>query len=163
MSDEADDEGGCWFRFGGNQVMRNVALARTLVSGGAAAFMVMALCAPAGHRSIWRRWAEVKGRLAVPGVSLRELPAEAVVHHHADPTAIAQRYMLDLSRGDVRCLRSRFVSFPFPLEPLLVALVGDLHVGATAAYPVPIADAVAVPLRHAGLRVPGAHARPPEH
>lgn len=35
-ADERFVAGGCWFRFGGNQLMRNVALARSLVTRGAA-------------------------------------------------------------------------------------------------------------------------------
>lgn len=89
---------GCWFRFGGNQVMRNVALARTLVSEGSANSAVVALCAPLAHQAIWRRWAEAKERLVIPGVKLVDLPAEAVAHHHADPTQVAQRYLLDLAK-----------------------------------------------------------------
>ncbi|MDQ3483924.1 MAG: hypothetical protein M3445_00660, partial [Actinomycetota bacterium] len=89
---------GCWFRFGGNQVMRNVALARSLVSQGSADSAVVALCAPRGHRAVWRRWAEAKERLVVPRVSLVDLPAEVVVQHHANPVQIAQRYLLDLAK-----------------------------------------------------------------
>lgn len=96
--DKAGGTGGCWFRFGGNQVMRNVALARSLVLQGASDSAVVALCAPSGHRAIWRRWIEAKERLAVSGVSLVELPAEAVVQHHANPIPIAKRYLLDLPK-----------------------------------------------------------------
>lgn len=92
------DADGCWFRFGGNQVMRNVALARSLLSEGSAGSAVVALCAPKGHQAIWRRWAEAKARLAVPGVQLIDLPAEAVLQHHANPAQLAQRYLLDLSK-----------------------------------------------------------------
>lgn len=97
-ANDPGDHDGCWFRFGGNQVMRNVALARSLVSQGSADSAVVALCAPRGHRALWRRWAEAKARLAVPGVTLVDLPAEAVVYHHANPVQIAQRYLLDLPK-----------------------------------------------------------------
>ncbi|MDQ3177738.1 MAG: hypothetical protein M3Q72_09365 [Actinomycetota bacterium] len=94
--DDAGGTSGCWFRFGGNQVMRNVALGRSLIERGAADEVVVALCAPNGHRAVWRRWAEAKQRLAVVGVTLVELPAETVVQHHASPSPLAARYLLDL-------------------------------------------------------------------
>lgn len=92
---QAVSGGGCWFRFGGNQVMRNVALARSLVSRGATDRAVVGLCAPNGHRAIWRRWNETKQQLKVSGVKLAELPAEVVANHHTDPLAITKRYLLE--------------------------------------------------------------------
>jgi hypothetical protein len=89
-----DDEG-CWFRFGGNQPMRNVALARTLVERGEVDGATVALCAPRGHASIWRRWSEAKTRLAVSHVVLADLAAEAVVAHHANGGSISARYLLE--------------------------------------------------------------------
>jgi hypothetical protein len=92
---EPQDDAGCWFRFGGNQVMRIVALARSLVTRGDVGAAVVALCAPRPHAAIWRSWNEAKSRLAVEGVELVDLPAEVVVQHHADPTPLLQRYALD--------------------------------------------------------------------
>jgi hypothetical protein len=91
------EEGGCWFRFGGNQPMRNVALARTLVSRGDVDDAVVALCAPRGHRAIWRRWDEAKAHLAAAALALVDMPAEAVVSAHAFGAALAERYLLDPS------------------------------------------------------------------
>ncbi len=86
---------GCWFRFDGNQAMRNVALARSLVQRGWAERAVVALCAPKAHRSIWRRWAEVKSLLQVPDVTLHELPADDVVRYQANRHILTERYLLD--------------------------------------------------------------------
>jgi hypothetical protein len=95
VADDPVYDGGCWFRFGGNQVMRNVALARSLVSRGATDRAVVGLCAPNGHRAIWRRWNETKQQLKVSGVKLAELPAEVVANHHTNPLAISKRYLLE--------------------------------------------------------------------
>lgn len=89
------DSGGCWFRFGGNQPMRNVALGRTLVITGDVDDAVVALCAPRAHRSIWRRWEEAKARLAGVGIALADLPAETVVAEHQPGGSLAGRYLLD--------------------------------------------------------------------
>ena len=88
-------EGGCWFRLGGNQPMRNVALARTLVSSGEIDSAVVALCAPRAHCAIWRRWAEAKAHLSGTGIALTDLPAEVVVSAHQPGGSLAERYMLE--------------------------------------------------------------------
>lgn len=88
--------GGCWFRLSGNQPMRNVALARTLVNEGTVDEAVVALCAPRGHRSIWRRWTEAKALLATAGIGLADLPAEVVANARASSAGLAERYLLDL-------------------------------------------------------------------
>ncbi len=88
-------EGGCWFRFGGNQPMRNVALARVLISRGDVEHAALALCAPRAHRAIWRRWAEAKAHLAGTGIVLSDLPAEVVVGAHQDGRSLAARYLLE--------------------------------------------------------------------
>lgn len=90
------DNGGCWFRLGGNQPMRNVALARTLVNRGEVDGAVVALCAPKAHHAIWRRWAEAKAHLGGAGVELVDLPADMVVSAQASGAAIAPRYLLEL-------------------------------------------------------------------
>lgn len=70
---------GCPFRRGGNQAMRLAALGGALVSAGEVDRVVVALCAPLGHRAIWRRWAEAKLSVPLPhGVSWGELPAEGL-------------------------------------------------------------------------------------
>lgn len=84
---------GCWFRFGGNQIMRNAALARVLVGRGATR-TVVALCAPAAHSAIWRRWTETTSRFDLPGVTFATLTADAVVKHHPSLSTTAERYLL---------------------------------------------------------------------
>jgi hypothetical protein len=97
------DEGGCWFRFGGNQIMRNAALARSLVTRGMAERAVVALCAPAAHRAIWRRWAEATSLLQLDHVSFRELPAHVVAARHANHDSVSGRYLLEESPLTDRC------------------------------------------------------------
>lgn len=89
--------GGCWFRFGGNQPMRNVALARTLVSKGEVDDAVVALCAPRAHRAIWRQWEEAKAHLAGIGIALADLPADTVASEHQPGSSLAERYLLERS------------------------------------------------------------------
>ena len=94
LLDGAADGGGCLVRLGLNQPMRNVALARVL-SEAESAEPVYALCAPAGHRTIWRRWSEAEtafGDQDVP--TLRRLPAEEIVPLHPDGARLADRYRL---------------------------------------------------------------------
>lgn len=88
---------GCPFRYG-NQPMRNVALARSLVERGDADDAFVALCAPEAHSAIWRRWDEAKLALdGVSGVTLTDLPASAVLqyHVHEEADALGNRYLLD--------------------------------------------------------------------
>lgn len=89
------NSGGCWFRFGGNQPMRNAALARALVSNGDVDAAVVALCAPRAHRAIWRRWSEAKAHLAGLGIALADLPAETVAAEHQPGGSLAGRYLLE--------------------------------------------------------------------
>jgi hypothetical protein len=97
LSVTSDGEyGGCWFRLGGNQPMRNVALARMLMNRGDVDVAVVALCAPTAHQAIWRRWAEAKAHLAGAGVALVDLPADVVVRAQVSGAAIADRYLLEL-------------------------------------------------------------------
>lgn len=96
---DSKDESGCWFRFGGNQAMRNVALARSIVERHAADNAVVALCAPKAHHEIWRRWAEAKSHLAVPDVQLADLPAEVVVGAGGHGSTMTERYLLHRPTG----------------------------------------------------------------
>ena len=77
--------------------MRNAALARVLVARGASQ-VVVALCPPAAHRTIWRRWAETTPQLALPGVTFANLDAATVVKHHPTPPSVAELPSFD-SRG----------------------------------------------------------------
>jgi hypothetical protein len=92
----AEDDGGCLVRRGRSQPMRNLALAHLLVSAGDADRVVYALCAPSGHRTIWRRFAEVLH--AFPDTAtcvVRGLPAETIAALHTDGgTALAAQYPL---------------------------------------------------------------------
>ena len=96
---------GCSFRGGANQVMRNVALAGVLLERGETATVTFALCAPAGHRVIWRRWHEYTALFdGLHGVSFRDLPAETVLQHHPidEALALADRYLLDERAAEQR-------------------------------------------------------------
>jgi hypothetical protein len=93
------DGRGCWFRFGGNQPMRNVALARTMIGNGEVDDAVVALCAPRAHRAIWRRWEEAKAHLAGVGIMLADLAAEAVASAHPPGGSLTERYLLERSSG----------------------------------------------------------------
>lgn len=88
--------GGCAFRRGGNQPMRNVALAGMLQDSEEATAVAYALCAPAGNRAIWRRWGEVSELLGGQAATLRELPAEDVLRLRPADQAdrLAQNYAL---------------------------------------------------------------------
>ncbi|WP_372453986.1 PGN_0703 family putative restriction endonuclease [Actinoplanes hulinensis] len=92
-------DGGCPFR-GGNQQMRNVAVAAAMRQSGEVTHAVVALCAPAGYRSIWRRWAEACEVLdGVPGVTLGRLPAETVLEVTTHPEAdLVRRRHLEPAR-----------------------------------------------------------------
>jgi hypothetical protein len=65
------------------------------------------------------------------------------------------------SLADVLALTSSVLPRTLSLEPLLVARVGEFHVGTTVAHPIPVPDAVPVHLGHAAS-VPGADERLPE-
>ena len=97
LSRETEPTQGCWFRFGANQPMRNVALARTLIRQSDVDDATVALCAPSVHKEIWRRWAEAKKLLPVAGVFLADLPVETVVGSHENGRKLSDRYLLDLA------------------------------------------------------------------
>ena len=50
------DTFGCWFRDGANQVMRNTALAKSLMARGEVHSASMMLMAPDAHTSVWEQW-----------------------------------------------------------------------------------------------------------
>ena len=77
--------------------MRNVALARTMVSHGEVDDAVVALCAPRAHPAIWRRWEEAKAHLAGVGIVLADLPAETVASAHPPGGSLTERYLLERS------------------------------------------------------------------
>ncbi len=90
--------GGCWFRGGANQVMRNVALLNALRDAGQIDSATLVLCAPLAHAAIWRRWNEGTDLLWNQGVALKALPADAVAAYNPDlteSTSLAERYLLD--------------------------------------------------------------------
>ncbi len=91
-------DGGCPFRLGGNQPMRNIALAVAEIEAGDADTVTYALCAPEHNATIWRRWREAKALYQhVPNVRLADLPATTVFARHTVPgaTALAERYGLN--------------------------------------------------------------------
>jgi len=93
----ASDPGGCLVRRSLNQPMRNLALAHLLLDADEADSVVYALCAPANHPTIWRRFTEL--RAAFPDTerrTIRPITAEQIASFHADGgTAIAARYPAD--------------------------------------------------------------------
>ncbi len=92
--DGAGDSGGCVIRHGLNQPMRNVALANVLAEGGER--VVYALCAPAAHPTIWRRWGEAQAVFGKGNaVGLGSLPAEVLLLLHPDGDALRKRYQLE--------------------------------------------------------------------
>lgn len=88
------EDGGCIVRKSMNQPMRNLALAHLLLEGGEADRVAYALCAPAAHPTIWRRFAEF--RTAFPDTETRRcaaLTAEDVAALHPDGgAAVKERY-----------------------------------------------------------------------
>lgn len=88
------EDGGCIVRKSLNQPMRNLALAHLLLEDGDADRVAYALCAPAAHPTIWRRFAEF--RAAFPDTETRQcasLTAEDVAALHPDGgAAVKERY-----------------------------------------------------------------------
>ncbi|MCB9382881.1 MAG: hypothetical protein H6513_19515 [Acidimicrobiaceae bacterium] len=118
---------GCWFRDGGNQVMRNTALARQLIRRGEAVSASFLLLAPDSHTTIWQQWHEHTARLA--GVNLlqfRSLPASMVAALHEPATArlLCRRYMLPLDVLNIS-LAQRVVDERFPNGVLMTRLNSD--------------------------------------
>jgi hypothetical protein len=74
--------------------MRNLALAHLLLDEDEVDRVVYALCAPANHPTIWRRFAEL--RAAFPDTksrTIRRITAEQIATLHADGgAAVAARY-----------------------------------------------------------------------
>lgn len=117
---------GCWFRLGTNQVMRNVALARSLVASGDADTVTVALCAPFKHRAIWRRWKEAVTALhGLSNICFAELPADCVAQYHPldDGRTIADRYLLDRNAVDQAAEQRRWQHWIEDLFPTGAAYV----------------------------------------
>jgi hypothetical protein len=79
------DAGGCAVRGGRNQPMRNLALAHVLLEEGLADHVAYVLCAPRQHRTMWRRFKEVRD--AFPDTATRTsvaVTAEDVAALHPD-------------------------------------------------------------------------------
>lgn len=94
VSDSADATCGCSFRRGGNQPMRNAALAAMLVANGIVDDATTALCAPRAHRAIWRRWSEAKALLRGSGISMVDLAADDVAHLNPRREVLVAKYLL---------------------------------------------------------------------
>jgi hypothetical protein len=97
LPEGAGDSGGCLVREGLNQPMRNLALAHLLLATGETDRVVFALCAPAQHPTIWRRFAETRAAFPdTPNRTLVALTAEQVAMMHPDGgTALAAHYSID--------------------------------------------------------------------
>jgi hypothetical protein len=80
-----EDDGGCIVRRGRSQPMRNLALAHLMLAEGEADQAAYVLCAPSGHRTIWRRFAEVQAAFPdTPERITRPLSAEQVAAQQPD-------------------------------------------------------------------------------
>jgi hypothetical protein len=97
LPDGASDGGGCLVRAGLNQPMRNLALAHLLLAEGETERVAYALCAPARHHTIWRRFAEARAAFPdTPNRTLVALTAGQVASMHPDRgTALAALYPID--------------------------------------------------------------------
>lgn len=93
---------GCPFRATGNQPMRNVALASSLLASGEADRATFVLCAHDDHQVIWRRWADAQVHLAGTDVGFAELPASQMLLQlsPADAATLAAQYGLPSTADD---------------------------------------------------------------
>jgi hypothetical protein len=84
-------------RTGRNQPMRNLALAEVLLRHREADHVIYALCAPATHPTIWRRFAELTDAFPdTPTRSIRPIIASSIAALHPDGgTAVAAMYPAD--------------------------------------------------------------------
>jgi hypothetical protein len=98
-----NDDGGCIVRKGRNQPMRNLALAHLMLAEGDADQSAYVLCAPAGHSTIWRRFAEVQAAFPdTPGRITRPLAAEQVAVLQPDGgAALAAHYPPPALKADI--------------------------------------------------------------
>jgi len=88
-------DGGCTYRLGVGQPMRNVALAG-LWGQRDQVQVVYALCAPTRHQAMWRRWQEAQEALGSDNViPMRSLFAEDVltITNHAQAAFLHDRYL----------------------------------------------------------------------
>lgn len=94
MPSGSRSNGGCLVRRSLSQPMRSLALAHLLLSEAEADQVVYGLCAPDGHKGIWRRFDEV--RCAFPDTdqrTIRPLAAQVVASLHPDRgSAIREHY-----------------------------------------------------------------------
>ncbi len=122
---------GCWFRFGANQIMRNVALLNAMRHAGEYDSATLVLCAPFAHTAIRRRWDEGTRNLWGQGVDVDYLPADIVAAHNPDLTeaiTLANRYLLDVGLPAARRHRLAWqarLDAAFPHGAALAILDGD--------------------------------------
>lgn len=97
----AAEHAGCLVKNGLNQPMRNLALGHLLLSTGETKRVVYALCAPAQHATIWRRFAEAQAAFPdTPQRALVALTAEQVATMHPDRgESFAACYPIDAGCG----------------------------------------------------------------
>lgn len=102
------EDPGCPFRATGNQPMRNVALASSLLASGEADRATFVLCAHDDHQVIWRRWADAQARLIGTEVAFADLPASQVLLQlsPADAATLAAQYRLPDVADDSERLRA---------------------------------------------------------
>jgi hypothetical protein len=137
---------GCWFRDGANQVMRNAALAKTLIARGEVASASVILMAPDDHRAIWEQWhRHVALVSAFDGVNFGNLLGSHVAALHEADLArlLSERYLLPVDHLDLR-VAQRIVDARFPNGAALVRLENDgtvRYVQALARLPVIVATA----------------------
>jgi len=92
---ELTPDGGCTYRLGVNQPMRNVALAG-LWGQRDQVQVVYALCAPTRHQAMWRRWQEAQDALGPDNdIPLQSLFAEEVltITNHEQASFLRDRYL----------------------------------------------------------------------
>ncbi|MGH9223386.1 MAG: hypothetical protein ACRD2W_06285 [Acidimicrobiales bacterium] len=91
--------------------MRQVALARAAIVNDFVDEAAVALCAPWGNRSIWRRWTEARAALAGAGAGMRDIPADAVVGlgDPASGSELGERYRLGAHDPDVHATLAEIV------------------------------------------------------
>jgi hypothetical protein len=118
---------GCWFRDGANQVMRNVALAKSLIARRLVQSASMTLMAPDAHTTIWEQWQRHTNLLSqYDGITFADLPASQIAAFHPPDRAreLSTRYLLPLDVLDIR-LAQRLLDRRFPSGAALTRLNGD--------------------------------------
>ena len=118
---------GCWFRDGANQVMRNAALAKSLIARNYAQSASMMLMAPDAHTTIWEQWHRHTNLLSqYDDITFADLPASQVAALHPPDQArgLSTRYLFPIDLLDIR-LAQRVLDQRFPGGAALTRLNND--------------------------------------